>query len=459
MRQPPTNSTYVKPQFVSMSARLLFEEAESGLSKRQKNISPISQQLSDEQGSENNDFLNGLTKITPLRIGDTENVAAYYQRALNNFQQFNCSIIAKAFIKHIEPRKQVRYPYNGGKLLSGSGPGTSADPEKTKPKWWPPGVMHKAPDHLRKQGMFLCKVILSELCLKFTALDRIKLILHIICNLGHYNITADQLRDVAQDTKRTLRDPSHVGIIDEILRVRRMEELFDQDQIDASMIVYVKNGQRTHDKKDDEDDAFAEATSLIVGVSKQTEQGLATEFVEQRSAALATTANARASASAYSCGFSMPMPLGFKGDGLQNHPDYTATPQYTGSLSRPILSTSETAERIGPQSSPFFSYSGQNSFLGTTSNHQYAAASDHCGPGFSTGLYQNVSSQAEYGSATSGRALPPLRYYDMPAASANLQNIGGHCSQAPKELMSQNSWHLCTDSTGHCYDMPLYHPT
>lgn len=75
----------------------------------------------------------------------------YYEGALKHFQQLNCRMVAKAFIKFIEPRKQVRHPYNGGKPPPGSAPGTSGDPEKTRPEWWPPGVMHKEPDHLRKE--------------------------------------------------------------------------------------------------------------------------------------------------------------------------------------------------------------------------------------------------------------------------------------------------------------------
>ncbi|KAJ5367190.1 hypothetical protein N7541_001131 [Penicillium brevicompactum] len=115
----------------------------------------------------------------------------------------------------------------------------------------------------------------------------------------------------------------------------------------------------------------------------------------------------------------MPKALDFKVAGLQNHPDYTATPQFIGSLSRPILSTSETAERIGPQSTPFFNYSGQKFFLGITPDHQHTEASGHCDSRFSTDLYQNVSSQAQYGSATSGRVLPPPMHYDI-SASADL---------------------------------------
>ena len=62
-------------------------------------------------------------------------------------------------------------------------------------------------------------------------LGRIKLLLHIICKLGGYGITADELKEVAGDTKRTLKDPSDVEIIYEILRVRKMEELFEQGEV------------------------------------------------------------------------------------------------------------------------------------------------------------------------------------------------------------------------------------
>lgn len=92
--------------------------------------------------------------MVALEIGDTEKVLAYYETALKHFQQINCRQIAKAFIKFIEPRKQVNHPYNGGKPPAGALPGQKGDPERTKPKWWPAGVQHKEPDHLKKEGEF-----------------------------------------------------------------------------------------------------------------------------------------------------------------------------------------------------------------------------------------------------------------------------------------------------------------
>lgn len=85
----------------------------------------------------------------PLEIGDSDKLLAFYEASFRALQQLNCRQIAKAFIKVIEPRKQVRHPYNGGK---GSVPGEKGDPEKTKPDWWPSGVTHREPDHLKKPG-------------------------------------------------------------------------------------------------------------------------------------------------------------------------------------------------------------------------------------------------------------------------------------------------------------------
>lgn len=62
----------------------------------------------------------------------------------------NCKAIAKSYIKLVEPRKQVHFPYNGRKVISGVS--QRVDPELTKPEWWPDGVEHREPDHLQKPG-------------------------------------------------------------------------------------------------------------------------------------------------------------------------------------------------------------------------------------------------------------------------------------------------------------------
>lgn len=144
---------------------------------------------------------------------------------MEHFKQANCRVLAKAFIKFIEPHKQTRHPYNGG---------GDRDSEKTKPGWWPPDVIHKEPDHLGKERKVYCAVFsrcFVFLVLILAIIDRMKLLLHIICKLGEYDITADKLMQVVSGTKQSLKDPSHIEMIYEILRVRKMEERFERGEV------------------------------------------------------------------------------------------------------------------------------------------------------------------------------------------------------------------------------------
>lgn len=86
----------------------------------------------------------------PITVKDRDFCRLYYEKIFHNLQQTNCRIIAKAYIKLVEPRKQVNYPYNGRKIIEGQT--RQLDPEASKPPWWPPGVSHREPDHLPKVG-------------------------------------------------------------------------------------------------------------------------------------------------------------------------------------------------------------------------------------------------------------------------------------------------------------------
>lgn len=69
-----------------------------------------------------------------LKVGNKLLLQKYYQNGFDAFQQVNCKLIAKAFVKTVEPQKHINHPYNGRtKLLH------HLDPELTKPKWWPAG--------------------------------------------------------------------------------------------------------------------------------------------------------------------------------------------------------------------------------------------------------------------------------------------------------------------------------
>ncbi|PYI25449.1 hypothetical protein BP00DRAFT_100007 [Aspergillus indologenus CBS 114.80] len=170
-----------------------------------------------------------VTRVA-IQIGDADKLLQYYRVALINVQQQYCRIIAKAFIKYIEPRKQVRHPYNGGRPRPGAPPGTKGDPELTKPAWWPADVIHREPDHLKKN-------------------ERIKLLLHIIRNLAQHGITPEDLQEVAHDCRRHI-PVEKMAILDEMFRVRKMEVRYETGEVDATTIVYVE----ARDDKEEKDE-------------------------------------------------------------------------------------------------------------------------------------------------------------------------------------------------------------
>lgn len=89
----------------------------------------------------------------PIRIGDTDVVWSFYQQRFKNCQQTACKLIAKAWVKAVEPKKQSHHPYTGK--------------DEKAPEWWPKPwgpmkderVRHKEPDHLYKKGLLLAQLL------------------------------------------------------------------------------------------------------------------------------------------------------------------------------------------------------------------------------------------------------------------------------------------------------------
>ncbi|KAF9892883.1 hypothetical protein FE257_000472 [Aspergillus nanangensis] len=156
-----------------------------------------------------------------LRVANQDLLRTYYDKAFENFQQLNCRAIAKAFVKLVEPRKQVNHPYNGRKTTGGSS--QRVDPELTKPKWWPSGVTHREPDHLLKA-------------------DRIRLLVHILCELREsHGITAGKLKEAGQDVRRQIMPTERAQVLDEIYYVREMEELYLEGKISGDTVIHVSH--------------------------------------------------------------------------------------------------------------------------------------------------------------------------------------------------------------------------
>lgn len=85
-----------------------------------------------------------------VSIKDARSLRRYYEKVFDDLQQVNCRVLAKAYVKLVEPQKQAKYPYNGRKAVAGVTQQLS--PEESKPPWWPSEVRHREPDHLLKAG-------------------------------------------------------------------------------------------------------------------------------------------------------------------------------------------------------------------------------------------------------------------------------------------------------------------
>ena len=117
-------------------------------------IQPISQlQRSDaeENRAEDDEYAGAGTLQKQIMVGDEEAMKHYYLTRFKQIQQIPCKSIAKAWIKLIEPKKQVKHPYNGGKKARRMGVKKNGG-ELTRPDWWPKrGCPHKEPDHQKKE--------------------------------------------------------------------------------------------------------------------------------------------------------------------------------------------------------------------------------------------------------------------------------------------------------------------
>lgn len=82
-----------------------------------------------------------------IKVGDADAVWNFYEQRFKNCQQTACKLIAKAWVKAVEPKKQSTHPYTGS--------------DEKAPDWWPKPwgptkddkVRHKEPDHLYKRGV------------------------------------------------------------------------------------------------------------------------------------------------------------------------------------------------------------------------------------------------------------------------------------------------------------------
>ncbi|EED19716.1 kinesin, putative [Talaromyces stipitatus ATCC 10500] len=342
-----------------------------------------------------------------LEIGDTKKVTAFYTTAFTRLQQINCRLLAKNFIKIIEPRKQVRHPYNGGRK-SGGAPGEKGDPEDTKPDWWPRNIIHKEPDHLKKNY-------------------RVKLLVHLVQNLFPIGITVDLLEEAVGDTRRHLvpeeKAEEKAAMLEEIIRVRKSEERYLSNKIDGTTQVYVTDYDRDRRGEPESDDE-GETSKVIpppasAGSSPQIQhleasQGpLDVASMPQYVSPLETTSS-----------FQMPAELGFTIPG-QRTQEFVSTQSEFGHLN--FANTLITGPLPTPTHNQFMDHS-QFAEISPT-NHLLAVSPAHAQanpsasfPVWSSASQQNIYSPVDY-SNKAGRQMPPHMVYSSYRPYSSLQDV------------------------------------
>ncbi|KAH3680536.1 hypothetical protein WICMUC_000267 [Wickerhamomyces mucosus] len=147
--------------------------------------------------------------LIALDLSNTNNIKAHFRSCFREIQQLGCKLIAKVWIRTMEPKKQTNYPYKNGDL--------------SKPRWWPFQVRHVEPDHLRKN-------------------ERMSLLVSIVLQRGidleGFRSSTDMLRDLNDYQKKILREIYFItslvqkGNIDQILSVSDFENKTDSSHSD-----------------------------------------------------------------------------------------------------------------------------------------------------------------------------------------------------------------------------------
>lgn len=199
---------------------------------------------------EDDDTPMAVSSRRGIKLGDSDAVWSFYEQRFKNCQQTACKLIAKAWVKAVEPKKQSTHPYTGS--------------DEKAPDWWPKPwgptkddkVRHKEPDHLYKRGRnHFIERVPPQTDSMLTGIERVHLLAHILRLVIEPNVkqhpdirklgldvakleetTAEALSSFFMDNDANARKKPYLT---EIFRVARQEERFKNGEIDGSTEIYV----------------------------------------------------------------------------------------------------------------------------------------------------------------------------------------------------------------------------
>ncbi|KAH8879732.1 hypothetical protein GQ53DRAFT_853325 [Thozetella sp. PMI_491] len=157
-----------------------------------------------------------------LRIGDLGALWSFYDQRFKDCQQTACRLIAKAWVKALEPRKQSTHPYIGS----------------VAPDWWPKSwgtgpdnkVRHKEPDHLYKKERIHLLIHILRLVVEPNN-NQHSAIRYLNLNIGKLEeVTMECLNSFFAD-KENPKNSQKKLYLKEIFKVAKFEERYKNGEI------------------------------------------------------------------------------------------------------------------------------------------------------------------------------------------------------------------------------------
>ncbi|KJR80763.1 uncharacterized protein SPSK_05116 [Sporothrix schenckii 1099-18] len=189
------------------------------------------------------------TKI-PIRISEEQAIWNIYDQRFRGLQQTACKLIAKAWVKLVEPKKQSTHPYTGS--------------DEKAPDWWPKPwgttrdekVRHKEPDHLyKKERVHLLKHILRMIVLPNSEQHP---------DIQKLNLNVAKLEEATMEVLSSFftdkDSPNNIKkkpYLKEIFLLAKYEERFRNGEIDATTNVYIMSEDKIPDNYTSENDESA----------------------------------------------------------------------------------------------------------------------------------------------------------------------------------------------------------
>ncbi|KAG6012597.1 hypothetical protein E4U54_007427 [Claviceps lovelessii] len=184
-----------------------------------------------------------------IKIGDADTIWNFYEQRFKNCQQTACKLIAKAWVKAVEPKKQSTHPYTGS--------------DEKAPDWWPKPwgptkedkVRHKEPDHLYKRERVhllahILRLVIQPNNKQHSDLQKLGLNVKKLEETTYEALSSFFLDNETNAKKRPY--------LTEIFKMARQEERYRSGEIDGSTDVYVMAEDKIPDNytSDNEDGVF-----------------------------------------------------------------------------------------------------------------------------------------------------------------------------------------------------------